>query len=735
MYENSWNDEDDYVWQDRTGPYFSEDMELYRTTDGYPCQFVSVPFIRVDYRSLEQEQLDYYLYWRSEFRKGRMLRTCEGYLWILANEIGTGKDDPRRTYGLLMQLWDERKTDLYDPSLFASFVRDYAIENSLPQPSDPVFGADRNEVLADNISCSPMFCLDHSDVRELSGITDVPDRDEFARLFTICLRRLLCGEDALQRMSGGLMIENVRDLYQDYPLIGRRRVIVDSPVLYHSDTFREMCSEVGRCLLSIIDNGNRPDDIDPVMFDMISEISCGEDTGPEMRLSATVTAVRNAGPGEMPRGIHSASDISERDPSTVHVMTARAYERPCTASMIASNWNRMPDRPVPYTESKYVNASYSTFSDAQRSYYIYWRRQAMEGRYLETDTGYIRMFCADLISCCEDCETAAGVIRGMLSFYGSSEAARNILTGILTGYFMTYGIPADRFLLNDEATIGGVAYRCLSENPFIDLPPMCISYLSGISLKEIMSMGDEGIVAFNESLRMIEKERTALGVPRITEYFPVQLKNCLSFPELRYDYPLYSVRGTYVWMGVKRNSAMRAFMSATVRLTEMYIDRMRGKRTKIREPRYHGPRTMEIIEGCVKRAMGITPERRRITLDREALKAAEEDLDAVTGMMASADDAEADAPAEADVPDADLKKDDSDPWRSFLDSLDENEKIFLRDLLSGRDTGRNTSATEDSINSKAADTIGDTIIENGTAVEDYAEDLRIVLEEDRRDEE
>ena len=105
---DEWND-DEPVWSDRVGPHFRDDIIAMRDRHGTPCEYVSAPFIHIDYRALDDDQLNYYLYFRDCFWEGRMLRTCEGYLWILANEIGLSDEDPVRTYGLLMELWKERR--------------------------------------------------------------------------------------------------------------------------------------------------------------------------------------------------------------------------------------------------------------------------------------------------------------------------------------------------------------------------------------------------------------------------------------------------------------------------------------------------------------------------------------------------------------------------------------------------------------------------------------------------
>ncbi len=68
-------------------------------------------------------------------------------------------------------------------------------------------------------------------------------------------------------------------------------------------------------------------------------------------------------------------------------------------------------------------------------------------------------------------------------------------------------------------------------------------------------------------------------------------------------------------------------------------------------------------------------------------------------------------------------------WDAFYQSLDEVEKAYLRN---GRDAlrgmGRRQSAVEDSVNGKAMDAVGDTVMNDGAVLPEYAEDIGRLME-------
>ena len=90
--------------------------------------------------------------------------------------------------------------------------------------------------------------------------------------------------------------------------------------------------------------------------------------------------------------------------------------------------------------------------------------------------------------------------------------------------------------------------------------------------------------------------------------------------------------------------------------------------------------------------------------------------------MMSSDLEEEESPSVSDI----TRLGADDQWSSFVSLLLQSEKKLLELLLQG--TRTYDIRMVDSINAKAMDTVGDTIIEEDSLIEDYKEDLRKALE-------
>lgn len=70
-----------------------------------------------------------------------------------------------------------------------------------------------------------------------------------------------------------------------------------------------------------------------------------------------------------------------------------------------------------------------------------------------------------------------------------------------------------------------------------------------------------------------------------------------------------------------------------------------------------------------------------------------------------------------------------DPWSAFVSSLTDDEKGHLASILHG--SPKADVRLDDSINAKAMDSIGDTVMEAGSVIEDYRSELeKVILMED-----
>ena len=726
-------DDDGPMWSDRVGPHFRDDIPVMLGRHGHPSDFVSAPSVRVDYRALDDEQLNYYLYFRDRFWEGEMLRTCEGYLWILANEIGLSDTDPVRTYGLLMELWDERRYDLFDPSSFIEFVRDFAIEHNLPQPPADVFGSDRNETLVNLISCRPPWHLDMDSLSEMTKGFGIMrgESDSLCRMVDVSLRRL----DALLSKNGGLIgmfapsrMELVHDLYIGYPLLGRRKVSVDSPDLFHNEDFRLMVRNMSRYASSLLRGlriSDRPNDLSDIVIEIIQDVfDDPDDYGPDYSPSTPATVISKVPDRYIARGLHPSvkGDDIPIETDRILIMIEKNRNVPMSSRKILDRWNDESDEPRRYIQSGYVNPSYDTFDRDQLEYYLFWRTQARRGRFLETDNGYVRLFIAEIVSCSNDPFEAVRLLKEIRGTYRDPEIRRFVSTAILE-YSLVFGLPVDSTEGAYESALNGIACMCLSRQPIADMPWEAIASVSGYDADELKRLGDEGLRAINESLRRIDQERVALGVPPTMDLFNVQRISHSAFYTIRRDFPVPSYNSSYQTFVVKRNSQLKTYIRNTIAVVTMFLNRFSGKKVTVKTPKYHGERTMRIIENSVRKAMGLDTGRKKVELDPSALKGAREDLEAVKNMMIAESGEDEAVEEKEDIP--------VEGWDALANSLSDCQKGYLREAMNGgngcasiaKGCGITVVMMEDSINSLSMDAVGDVIVENGSVIEDYADDV------------
>jgi len=157
------------------------------------------------------------------------------------------------------------------------------------------------------------------------------------------------------------------------------------------------------------------------------------------------------------------------------------------------------------------------------------------------------------------------------------------------------------------------------------------------------------------------------------------------------------------------------------------VKKVRGSKAAVTRTEEFGMLCNPIVEECARNAVASpsTMGARKVSIDMTAVVRAEDDLRSVTAMMATedAEEPEEEAPALTGSARAD------DPWTALSAMLDEDERGYLSSALegNGRRYGPKASRLEDSINGKAIDAMGDSIVEDGAVVPDYIDDVRRML--------
>ena len=110
---------------------------LYYDCPGEKCDFAQFYSYMPQYSQLNKAQKSYYLYWRSEMRQGRFIKTDYSYLYLYVYEIINLPDvvEPERGVKLLCRLWKEYRKALPRIDMYFSiWVRDYCLVHELPCP-------------------------------------------------------------------------------------------------------------------------------------------------------------------------------------------------------------------------------------------------------------------------------------------------------------------------------------------------------------------------------------------------------------------------------------------------------------------------------------------------------------------------------------------------------------------------------------------------------------------------
>ena len=214
-----------------------------------------------------------------------------------------------------------------------------------------------------------------------------------------------------------------------------------------------------------------------------------------------------------------------------------------------------------------------------------------------------------------------------------------------------------------------------------------------------------------------------MGILPTLDLFNVQRISHSAFYIIRRDFPVPAFNNRYQTFVIKRSSQLRTYVRNTIAVVTMYLNKFSGKRVTVKIPKYHGERTVKIIENAVKKAMGLDTGKKKVELDPSALKGARDDLEAVKNMMIieSVDEKETD------------EKEDTvlEGWGALAKALSGVQKSYLSEALNGgsrcasiaKANNMTVAKIEDSINSLSMDAVGDVIVENQSIVEDYLDDV------------
>ncbi|GHV94769.1 hypothetical protein AGMMS50293_10890 [Spirochaetia bacterium] len=141
-----------------SGPSLYSELALFKT-EGQPAPFVPLRLLKgsLDIERMAVEERAFFVHWRGEFRKGKIIKTGEGYIRMYARELclfAGGENEASANFREMLRLWEsygEIFDDLNDylPRWLVDFAFVYEIANNVIQLLMPLARNCNDPMLSD----------------------------------------------------------------------------------------------------------------------------------------------------------------------------------------------------------------------------------------------------------------------------------------------------------------------------------------------------------------------------------------------------------------------------------------------------------------------------------------------------------------------------------------------------------------------------------------------------------
>lgn len=678
------------------------------------CKAVGITLRYPTYSDLTPDQLEYYIYWKSTVGTEDFKKAPEGYVWLFVSEL-ISSDDIQYASERLNAIACSTANDgspLYPGLLSDALI--FAELNKTPQPEYAEWMA--------SSGCDPVLsCI------LASPVSDVP-LDALLRKSGIAGDRNLCSPGRL----GSILRRYEKALIADgYPALRDMCMI---PVKTAAVPFSEYaaaapCRPVESIEWKISDNG-------PLgrILTCICDLLTGKDSEADVPCKGKLKLIIRDSKDEPDRsspfsksgglsyrflgtpctrfGPSCLNDPSVPDRSGKHI----------TLGDILTFGPMVPKSPARFIPSGFEHPAYSDLSKDRFTYFLYWKDSFRHGRYLDTDNGYVNLFLTEIINS-QDTGTAAETLRELYRVYGDPS---NLIGITMMDHALCRGEPfPDYRIYTDKLVVNHWVDGFLKGDRRIPMDERMLNILRSGSVNVRFIGKPVPLEPFCSSLRRIFScIDSKKGIGSVLSAAPAT-----------------AARSVYVgleYLRSRKEIAVRYYNYLGCRKFIGFIDKAADYASALAEDpdgerrpfTFGGVNCAEIFreEFLVWRMKATRPAEKEFILDPEAVTSAESDLREVTEMMRTEE-----VPEQKDEGQVrETAMDGGDPWSLFFASLSEQEREYLRIMTEGppgvtaflRGAGISMVKMEDSINSKALDTVGDTVAENGTAVEDYLEDLK-----------
>lgn len=718
--------------------YFPEDfrdqIEEYKKERRSKSEFVRSGYLHPDYKVLKGKRLNYYLWWRSEIRKLKPQPVDDGYIWLYGMELLNSSDDPEEVLQRIINFIDVYNRNFVVSVILGNMAEDYAITRKLSRnlvPRRSPFPMSR-QTFAWDLTRYPMH---RPDDRMLLGdrrydlYVSTLSYDDMAEI----IFRSLQGIDELVRSTEGKSLVrylgceyDTKDYipFSNFKDYSNPEHIVDVSL----DNEEKHLSSLIQAILKQANNFTRND----------GKSSNIPKTFPEAYRRIVAAAVDSvvleepwnprsfrAGPDE--EGFWEDDDLI---PAVVeqeaYVISMRGYyERPrLIARELNRYWGMESDEPEKYISSGTTSACYEEMTDQQKRFYIYWRTQARKGNYSLTDDGYIWLYCTELVNHDDDPIAVQNELEAACRAYGT-RGNTHLLRRTAVEHALLHDMDTPPYNSGDQ-------YLTLKfkTDPIGRIPtnlPLC--FPDCWKMRKYVDNEMFYSAVYTVAMRALDSCYRRIYGKRLYDIVTSKPRtdSRIIYRDLwTPDYVYADIKAKYLINSSRFVSTVGDGFIVALRTANKLLGKSAPRLTHKYPDEY-----VEAIEAAVtsyvnrrnskQQELELAEMVETMVIDRDAVNAAKSDLDAVTELMAIEGE-------EHDDPDEVQPK--ATGWDAFRNSLDDDEKEYLKALLEGRKPSmtRRPAAVESSLNEKAMDAVGDAVMEAGELFEEYMEEIKGVLE-------
>lgn len=714
------------------GPDLIEQIEKYKGSTGSRTMEVRCGHRTPDFDILTEDQRSYYFHWRRMLSEGTVLSADGGYCFLRLAEMANSDSNSGEVRRQCIQLM--RSPLIRNPPNIGRFIFDYQLMNGI-NPDVTFIKPTLNPTFSGtvtNIMSYPQGEFEVPFVKQLlndiGGGYDDSDALSIISAVRIALTAIddVLHDEGTSILSeyGGERTQVMYTAYEGIPYFGGRptKFVLEYTNVSDGRLEEFLGSIVRMCVKSIIIPRKGGKIWIPSTF--------------PTRMRKIVTTVLEKVLPERDRGTRSPDLI---------VIPLEEYESGKESIIVRSvDLEHNEPSPIPKGKvrefrdlhgkdgSEYIPSGkeypqYYDLRGGRLDYYLKWRDGVREHRYGRTDVGYLHLLMNEMVND-GDPNGVLDSLLEMLDVYGPDES----ITRTISFHILNHGLDCPSTDILDDIYIRGkVIEQVAAGGPgrigrraFEKMAETADQYKS-------VRIDDTCADVLNKCIPIIDRESRkrgarSLGIVGYYTMGPIMRNinvppwiTCYEFNGNRLV-PAEIFDGGEYWMCGDMKELMKDAISCIGSLRSKKPYKGRGKTFSgvIYDPILESV-TKEYLKGESLRKKKVG---RRVEIDLDAVKVAEKDLEHVTEMMRIEDDPiEGDMTLETTVPE--IRSDDS--WSSFSSLLTDPEREYISSIISG--DGRCDNRMDDSINAKAMDTIGDTVIENGVPVEDYLDELSDIM--------